>query len=77
MNQKLIFFKTLPCHLEPYDRENFTDFITQLNDGLNSVELEFRRAQDEVTGVPVIALVTFCQILDQTWRQMVVSLLVL
>ncbi|GJJ78588.1 non-structural maintenance of chromosomes element 1 [Entomortierella parvispora] len=41
---------------EPYDRENFSDFITQLNEGLNSVELEFRRAQDEVTGVPVIAL---------------------
>ena len=43
--------------LEQFDRDNFPDFVTQLNEGLNSVELEFRRAQDEITGVPVMALV--------------------
>ncbi|CAO3564831.1 unnamed protein product [Mortierella alpina] len=46
------------CNLseEPFDQDNFTDLITQMNEGLNSVELEFRRSQDEVTGAPVIAL---------------------
>ncbi|KAF8970774.1 hypothetical protein BGZ46_010387 [Entomortierella lignicola] len=41
---------------KPYDKDNFVDFVGQLNEGLNSVELEFRRAQDEVSGVPVMAL---------------------
>ncbi|KAG0056487.1 hypothetical protein BGZ83_004745 [Gryganskiella cystojenkinii] len=41
---------------EPFDRDHFSDFVTQLNEGLNSVELEFRRSQDEVTGVPIMAL---------------------
>ncbi|KAG0200822.1 hypothetical protein BGX28_006208 [Mortierella sp. GBA30] len=46
------------CNLtqEPFDQDNFSDFIGQLNEGLNSVELEFRRSQDEVTGTPVMAL---------------------
>ncbi|KAF9986294.1 hypothetical protein BGZ75_002010 [Mortierella antarctica] len=46
------------CNLteEPFDQDNFSDLITQMNEGLNSVELEFRRSQDEVTGAPIIAL---------------------
>ncbi|KAF9571466.1 hypothetical protein EC968_000497 [Mortierella alpina] len=46
------------CNLteEPFDQDNFNDFITQMNEGLNSVELEFRRSQDEVTGAPIMAL---------------------
>ncbi|KAF9286955.1 hypothetical protein BGZ68_002385 [Mortierella alpina] len=46
------------CNLteEPFDQDNFNDLITQMNEGLNSVELEFRRSQDEVTGAPIIAL---------------------
>ncbi|KAF9438612.1 hypothetical protein BGZ76_006511 [Entomortierella beljakovae] len=39
-----------------FDRDNFSDFVAQLNEGLNSVELEFRKAQDEITGVSVMAL---------------------
>ncbi|KAF9428279.1 hypothetical protein BGZ94_002910 [Podila epigama] len=39
-----------------YDRANYSDFVAQLNEGLNSVEFEFRSAQDETNGIPVIAL---------------------
>ncbi|KAF9184998.1 hypothetical protein BGZ51_002993 [Haplosporangium sp. Z 767] len=42
--------------IEPFDQDNFSDFVGQLNEGLNSVELEFRRAQDEVSGAFVMAL---------------------
>ncbi|KAG0309290.1 hypothetical protein BGZ98_003892 [Dissophora globulifera] len=46
----------LDVYSQQFDKDQFSDFVTQLNDGLNSVELEFRRTQDEMTGVPVIAL---------------------
>ncbi|KAF9970034.1 hypothetical protein BGZ73_007361 [Actinomortierella ambigua] len=39
-----------------YDADNYDEFIDKLNEGLNSVEFEFRRAVDEVTGQPVISL---------------------
>ncbi|KAG0261211.1 hypothetical protein BG011_001252 [Mortierella polycephala] len=42
--------------LDLYSQDNFSDFVGQLNEGLNSVELEFRRAQDEVSGAFVMAL---------------------
>ncbi|KAG0007048.1 hypothetical protein BGZ65_010674 [Modicella reniformis] len=46
-------------HLIPRERFNqdqFTEFVTQVNEGLNSVELEFRRSQDETLGTPMMAL---------------------
>lgn len=39
-----------------FNQGDFSDFVVQLNDGLNSVELEFRRSQDEISGSPVIVL---------------------
>ncbi|KAF9170037.1 hypothetical protein BGX20_009520 [Mortierella sp. AD010] len=42
--------------IERSDQDGFTDFVNQLNEGLNNVELEFRRAQDELNGTPVMAL---------------------
>ncbi|KAF9388568.1 hypothetical protein CPB97_000786 [Podila verticillata] len=41
---------------EQYSEDDFADFIGQLNEGLNSVEFEFRRSQDETNGDPIIAL---------------------
>ncbi|KAG0358579.1 hypothetical protein BG005_002135 [Podila minutissima] len=41
---------------EQYNEDDFSDFIGQLNEGLNSVEFEFRRSQDETNGDPIIAL---------------------
>ncbi|KAI7827502.1 DNA repair protein Nse1 [Gamsiella multidivaricata] len=41
---------------EQFDQDQFQDFITQLNEGLNNVELEFRQAQDEISGEAVVAL---------------------
>ncbi|KAF9100079.1 hypothetical protein BGX27_000488 [Mortierella sp. AM989] len=46
----------LDVYSQRFDAENFSDFITQLNEGLNNVELEFRQAQDEMTGATVMAL---------------------
>ncbi|KAF9091193.1 hypothetical protein BGX29_004155 [Mortierella sp. GBA35] len=40
----------------PFDQDDFLDFVSRVNESLNSVELEIRRAQDEVTGDPVLAL---------------------
>ncbi|KAG0230948.1 hypothetical protein BGW42_000599 [Actinomortierella wolfii] len=39
-----------------YNPDDYDDFIDTLNEGLNSVEFEFRRAIDEVTGQPVLSL---------------------
>ncbi|KAF9163951.1 hypothetical protein DFQ26_001952 [Actinomortierella ambigua] len=39
-----------------YDAGEYEEFIGKLNEGLNSVEFEFRRAVDEVTGQPVLSL---------------------
>lgn len=44
--------------IEQYNEDDFSDFIGQLNEGLNSVEFEFRRSQDETNGDPIIALVS-------------------
>ncbi|KAI1293417.1 hypothetical protein EDD11_008375 [Mortierella claussenii] len=41
---------------EQFQQDQFSDFITELNEGLNSVELEFRKAQDEISGIPIMAL---------------------
>ncbi|KAF9901243.1 hypothetical protein BX616_002322 [Lobosporangium transversale] len=51
-----IYARVCQATNDRFDREQFSDFVDQLNTGLNSVELEFRKAQDEVTGTPVIAL---------------------
>ncbi|KAG0331081.1 hypothetical protein BG004_001836, partial [Podila humilis] len=42
--------------MSQYNEESFPDFVGQLNEGLNSVEFEFRRSQDELDGAPIIAL---------------------
>lgn len=44
--------------IEQYSEDDFADFIGELNEGLNSVEFEFRRSQDETNGDPIIALVS-------------------
>ncbi|KAF9130043.1 hypothetical protein BGW39_003531 [Mortierella sp. 14UC] len=43
-------------HASPFDQADFIEFVNQVNDSLNSVELEIRRTQDEATGDEVLAL---------------------
>ncbi|KAF9360234.1 hypothetical protein BGX34_007887, partial [Mortierella sp. NVP85] len=41
---------------ERFNKDDFQNFVARLNEGLNSVELEFRSSKDEISGLVVIAL---------------------
>ena len=47
----------LPHSIVAFDQDDFPDFVNAVNESLNDVELEIRRAQDELTGDAVLALV--------------------
>ncbi|KAF9579325.1 hypothetical protein BGW38_004463, partial [Lunasporangiospora selenospora] len=43
-------------YADAFGQEDFSDFIAEVNEGLNGADLEIRKAADEITGIPVMAL---------------------